>query len=260
MGGARLCPARSPAQNGRIGLFRHYLPCRVRWFGSRCAHFAGLCGGVVAQHIRRIHRDGAGSFGHGFAPPGECRVPRTTGKIFAVDHSWRMHYRGGGDRARCGIRRRRHPHSRPNRRRRLGIERRQDVHHQWREGRSVLCGGENRSGCEGFPRHLHVHRRKRRAGFSRWPRVEQDRLAEFRHRGTGLRRLPRARGKSAGRRECRILCGHEEFPARAHRRGGDGGRQCAYIAAAHHRICQKPQGFRQRAVRQAGDTPAPGNA
>ncbi len=155
------------------------------------------------------------------------------------------------------LRRGRHPHPGGARRRQLGAERRQDVHHQRRPWRSLFHCRPHRPRSQGQSRHHHVHRREGHARLQGRPRPRQDRLALFRYRRIDLRGVPGAGRERAGRGQSRLLRHHGQLPDRAagDRRHGDG--RGARGAAAHLRACQPAHRLRQAAVGQAGDPPAP---
>ena len=97
-------------------------------------------------------------------------------------------------------------------------------------------------------------------GLLRRPQARQERLALVRHRRAGVRRLPHPGGEPARRGEPRLLFGDEEFPDRAHRARGDGGRPLDAGAAGDARPRARPARLRRDAVRQAGRSPAPRDA
>ena len=139
------------------------------------------------------------------------------------------------------------------RRRRVGPQRHQDVHHQRRARRPVLRRRQDRRGPA---RDVDVHRREGNARLSRRPRAREDRLALVRHRRAGVRQLPHPGRQPAGRGEQRLLLGDEELPDRAHRARRDGGRPLHAGAQADARPRAQRQAFGAHAVRQAGRSPA----
>ena len=97
---------------------------------------------------------------------------------------------------------------------RLGAERHQDVHHQRRPRRCLLRRRQDR--CAGpQPPDLDVHRREGNAGLLGLAAAEEAWLAEQRHGGAALRRLPAAGGQSAGRGEPGLPRAGEEPAERA---------------------------------------------
>ena len=103
------------------------------------------------------------------------------------------------DRARGGLRRRRHPHHGRARRRRVGDQRRQAVHHQL---------GHRHHGCVTITAVTGARERRdarsRTSSSPTAPRLRgrrglpEDGLERVRHAAAHLRRLPRARGEPAG--------------------------------------------------------------
>ena len=103
------------------------------------------------------------------------------------------------DRARLGLRRGRHQDPRRARRRRVGRQRLQAVHHQLRL-RHHLARHRHRAHRRASgrpPRDLHDHRPDRHARLRRRARLRQARLARQRHAPAELRRRTRARGEPA---------------------------------------------------------------
>ena len=108
----------------------------------------------------------------------------------------------GTHRAGVRQRRRRDAHDRHPRRRQLGAERHEDVHHARQVGRHDGRHGGHRQE-QGQQRHLRVHRRARHAGLQRRQEGRQARDARQRDDRGDLPELPRAGAASCSARKGR---------------------------------------------------------
>ena len=160
------CRARCCAAWAGLGLLGLMYAERVRRRRRRRAHQPGVRRGAVAVDLRRLHRHGAGAHRHGRPHLHHAGTPEQLARYLPRVISGRADHRGRHHRARRGVGRRGHPHPRAARRRRLGAQRHQDVHHQRRARRPVLRRGQDRRGGERATSRCSSSRRARRASAS----------------------------------------------------------------------------------------------
>ena len=163
MGARRQDPARDLPPHGRARFPRHAPRGRIWRHRYGPAGVDGVGGGTRALDLRRLHLVGAGSYRHVGGPHHAARHAGAEAEISARDHPRRDDLLDRGDRARCRLRRRRVEDAGPPRRRLLGDQRLENVHHQ--------CG-------------LWRHPDRRRAHRSRTPRA----AAAFRCSSSSARR------------------------------------------------------------------------
>ena len=157
---------------------------------------------------------------HRHAADSQPRHARAEAALPAQGDQRRVGRRARHHRAGRRLRRRRHPHARRARRRLLRRQRRQDLHHLRRRSRLRHHRGAHRSRWPS--RHLAARDPDRHARLLGRPQARQDGLALLRHRGAGLRGLPRAGRQPARARERGLQGHHGELPDRAPDAGDDG--------------------------------------
>ena len=141
-----------------------------------------------------FHLVGAGAYRHVGGPHHPARHAGAKAEISARDHPRRDDLLDRGDRARCRLRRCRVEDAGPPRRRFLGDQRLEDVHHQCGLWRHPDRRRAHRSRSQGQPRHVAVHRRADDARHIR-DQTRQARLALLRHRRDRLSGCPHPRWK-----------------------------------------------------------------
>ena len=162
VGARRQDPARDLPPHGRARLSRHAPRGRIWWHRYGPAGVDGVGGGTRTFDLRRFHLVGAGPYRHVGGPHHPARHARAEAEISARDHPRRDDLLDRGDRARCGLRRRRAEDAGTPRRRLLGDQRLKDVHHQCGLWRHPDRRRAHRSRRQGQPRHFAVHRRAER--------------------------------------------------------------------------------------------------
>ena len=207
MGARRQDPARDLPPHGRAWLSRHAPRGRIWWHRHGPAGVDGVGGRTRTLDLWRLHFVGAGSYRHVGGPHHPARHARAKAEISSRDHPRRDDLLDRGDRARCGLRCRRAEDAGPPRRRLLGDQRLEDVHHQCGLWRHPDRRRAHRSRRQGQPRHFAVHRRADDAGHLR-NKTRQAWLALLRHRRDRLSGCPHPRRKPARRGEPRLLRHH----------------------------------------------------
>jgi hypothetical protein len=210
--GGHLLAHRCDEAGGGARLPRPLLPGGVRRPGRRLLLLAGarrmheLLGLGRHQHgLRRADRHGAAADPPARQRGAETALPRSRPE-------GREDRLPGDHRAGRRLRRRRHPHDRDPRRRRIRDQRLQDLHHQWAPRRLHRPRRQDRP--RGAPRRDHPLRRRsarreRREGprLHRLGRAGEDGHARLRHRRARLRRRSRP-GRRRARRGGQGLLPH----------------------------------------------------
>ena len=182
-GGPHLSGPRALPQAGRGRPARAGVRRGLRRHGGRpLLHGGGRRGDGADQLRRRPHgHGGADVDGHPGAGP--LRIPRAQGAVPGPGHPGRAGGLHRRDRTRRRERRGRHPHPGRPRRRRVGHQRVQALHHQRHPGRLALPAGphERRAGLPGHVAHRGPDRDRRRG-----------RLAQAREAGHVVERHGRA--------------------------------------------------------------------
>ena len=158
------------------------------------------------------------------------------------------------DRAGRRLGRRGHPHEGGPRRRRVGHQRLQGLHHQLRHRHHL--------GRHGHRPHRHPrgrlgpaqrdHGPERHARLHRRARLRQARLARLRHPRPDLRGLPRPGREPAGPGGARLQAVPQDPRRRPHRHLRARRRPVAADARGDHRLRQDPEGLREADRRQPG--------
>ena len=218
--GADDVPGLGVPAHGRAGAARALLSRGVRRPGRRLLLQPGPGRGARALGLRRPGHGPRGPHGHGDPadPPvrhggAEAALPRARDR--GREDLLPRHHR-----ARRRLRRLRHPHPRGARRRRVGDQRVEDLHHQRAPGRLHRARGQDRPG--GRPRrHQPLPGRHGPAGRDPREEAREARHARLRHGAARLPGRPRARGRAARPGGQGLLPHHVGAPGRAaDRRGG----------------------------------------
>ena len=155
---------------------------------------------------------------HGHAGAASLRQRGAEAEVSGAGDQGRARRRHRRDRAERRLRRRRHQDPRRARRRLLGDQRLEDVHHQRRHRRLAVPARRHRSRRR--LRRLHADHRAHRLAGLQLPAARQDRQQGLGHRPALLRRRARAGVEHHRRRQPRLPAADDAVPGRAHGRGG----------------------------------------